>query len=88
MRHNQDLPGVRCDIYDGTTASGVHSGYGLVAVDPRVFPLGTHFHIPGYGNAVAADTGGAIKGHIIDLAVTSCRSAIYYGRRKQYIAYR
>jgi 3D (Asp-Asp-Asp) domain-containing protein len=41
--------------------------YGIVAVDPNVIPLGTRMYIPGYGYAVAADTGGAIKGYIIDL---------------------
>ncbi len=41
--------------------------YGIVAVDPNVIPLGTRMFIPGYGYAVAADTGGAVKGYIIDL---------------------
>ena len=41
--------------------------YGIVAVDPNVIPLGTKMFIPGYGYAVAADTGGAVKGYIIDL---------------------
>lgn len=55
--------------YDDTgfTASGLLAGYGRVAVDPSVFPLGTHFSIPGYStNAVAADTGGAVRGLRID----------------------
>jgi 3D (Asp-Asp-Asp) domain-containing protein len=41
--------------------------YGIVAVDPAIIPLGTRMYIPGYGEAVAADTGGAVKGYIIDL---------------------
>ena len=41
--------------------------YGIVAVDPAIIPLGTRMFIPGYGEAVAADTGGAVKGYIIDL---------------------
>jgi len=46
----------------GHTASGGPVGYGVVAVDPGVIPLGTHLSIPGYGDGVAADTGGAIVG--------------------------
>lgn len=51
----------------GITATGVPVTRGIVAVDPEVIPLGTKLYIPGYGYAVAADTGGAIKGYIIDL---------------------
>jgi 3D (Asp-Asp-Asp) domain-containing protein len=51
----------------GRTATGVLVTYGVVAVDPNVIPLGTKMFIPGYGYAVAADTGGAVKGYIIDL---------------------
>ena len=51
----------------GRTATGVLVTYGIVAVDPTVIPLGTRMFIPGYGYAVAADTGGAVKGYIIDL---------------------
>jgi uncharacterized protein YabE (DUF348 family)/3D (Asp-Asp-Asp) domain-containing protein len=42
-------------------------GWGIVAVDPRVIKLGTRLFVEGYGYAVAADTGGAIKGSIIDV---------------------
>jgi uncharacterized protein YabE (DUF348 family) len=51
----------------GRTATGATVTYGIVAVDPTVIPLGTKMFIPGYGYAVAADTGGAVKGYIIDL---------------------
>ena len=51
----------------GRTATGVIVNYGIVAVDPAIIPLGTRMYIPGYGYAVAADTGGAVKGYIIDL---------------------
>ena len=51
----------------GRTASGRVVTYGIVAVDPTVIPLGTKMFIPGYGYAIAADTGGAVKGYIIDL---------------------
>ena len=56
-------------ILRGTTATGIPTGYGVVAVDPTVIPLGTRMTIPGYGEAVAADTGGAIKGLRIDVWV-------------------
>ncbi|MGH7634553.1 MAG: 3D domain-containing protein, partial [Gemmatimonadaceae bacterium] len=51
----------------GHTATGVIVTYGIVAVDPDVIPLGTKMFIPGYGYAVAADTGGAVKGYMLDL---------------------
>jgi 3D (Asp-Asp-Asp) domain-containing protein len=66
----------------GLCANGMHAGYGLVAVDRRVIPLGTRLYIEGYGYAVAADTGGAIKGHRIDLGHTTYREASDVGRRK------
>lgn len=49
------------------TASGRPLEPGVVAVDPDVIPLGTHLYVEGYGYAVAADTGSAIKGNRIDL---------------------
>jgi 3D (Asp-Asp-Asp) domain-containing protein len=55
----------------GTTATGIPTGPGIVAVDPTVIPLGTRMTIPGYGEAVAADTGGAIKGLRIDVWVAT-----------------
>ncbi|TAK62370.1 MAG: hypothetical protein EPO22_07550, partial [Dehalococcoidia bacterium] len=51
----------------GHTATGAIVTYGIVAVDPDIIPLGTRMFIPGYGYAVAADTGGAVKGNVIDL---------------------
>ena len=54
---------------------------GVVAVDPDVIPLGTRLFIPGYGEAVAADTGGAIVGNRIDLVMDSYGEAMDFGRR-------
>lgn len=71
----------------GYTAIGRRAGYGVVAVDPRVIPLGTHLYIAGYGMAVAGDTGGDIVGNRIDLGFDSYRSAIRFGRR-EVIVYR
>ena len=51
----------------GVTRSGQTLKKGIVAVDPKVIPLGTRLYIPGYGFAVAGDTGGGIKGNMIDL---------------------
>lgn len=51
----------------GITASGVPVTKGIVAVDPNVVPLGTRLYIPGYGFAVAGDTGGGVVGNMIDL---------------------
>lgn len=63
------------------TASGHPLRRGLVAVDPRVIPLGTRLYIEGYGYAIASDTGGAIRGNKVDLAVDSYEEAIQFGRR-------
>lgn len=51
----------------GVTATGTGVYKGIVAVDPRVIPLGTQMYIPGYGYARAADTGGGVQGTHIDL---------------------
>jgi 3D (Asp-Asp-Asp) domain-containing protein len=71
-----------CDGCSGITASGRPAGRGIVAVDPRVIPLGTKLYIPGYGVAIAGDTGGAIVGARIDLGFNSERNAIEFGRRE------
>lgn len=54
---------------------------GLVAVDPKVIPLGTRLYVEGYGYAIADDTGGYIKGNRIDLAYENRREALQFGRR-------
>ncbi|MEN3002594.1 MAG: 3D domain-containing protein [Armatimonadota bacterium] len=66
----------------GRTASGLPAGYGLVAVDPRIIPFGTVLYIEGYGMAIAADKGRAIRGHRIDLFFHSRRAALQFGRRR------
>lgn len=71
-----------CAGCSGITASGRPAGHGIVAVDPSVIPLGTKLYIPGYGLAIAGDTGGAIRGNRIDLGFDSYRDALIFGRRE------
>ena len=70
-----------CGGCSGITASGRPAGHGIVAVDPQYIPLGTRLYIPGYGHALAGDTGGAIRGNRIDLGFESNRDALKFGRR-------
>lgn len=63
------------------TATGIWPYRGIVAVDPRVIPLGTRMYVEGYGYAVAQDTGGLIKGNIIDVFMDTEEEAIQWGRR-------
>jgi 3D (Asp-Asp-Asp) domain-containing protein/peptidoglycan hydrolase CwlO-like protein len=65
----------------GRTATGAPVGWGVVAVDPSVIPLGTRMSIPGYGEGIAADTGSAIRGNTIDLWFPSLAQARAWGRR-------
>lgn len=65
----------------GITASGRHVEHGIVAVDPRVIPLGTRLYVDGYGFALAADTGSAIRGYKIDLFMYNLDDALRFGRR-------
>lgn len=60
---------------DEWTATGLHQGKGVIAVDPRVIKLGSKVYVPGYGFAIAGDTGGAIKGNVIDLGFPDARTA-------------
>lgn len=66
---------------DSWTATGHRAVRGVVAVDPRRIPMGTRMYIPGYGYAVARDTGGAIKGGRVDLCFNSRADAMKWGRR-------
>ena len=64
---------------NGVTATGTAAKKGVIAVDPRVIPLGTKVYIPGYGVAVAADTGGAIKGNRVDVCYATKGEAFGWG---------
>ena len=65
----------------GQTASGMKPQVGVVAVDPKVIPLGTKLYVEGYGEAIAGDTGGAIKGNRIDLFMPTRSEASRFGRQ-------
>ena len=74
----------------GITASGIRAQFGVVAVDPKVIPLGTKLYIESpddgaswvYGYCIAADTGGAIKKNRIDLCYNTMSECIQFGRKK------
>lgn len=68
----------------GRTASGAGVRRGIVAADPRILPLGTRIQINAgsySGTYTVADTGGAVKGRILDVWVPSCSEAIRFGRK-------
>jgi 3D (Asp-Asp-Asp) domain-containing protein len=85
--HTQRSPGYKLRVdavayhLPGRTALGIKTRKGVVAVDPKLIPLGTKLHVPGYGHAIAADVGTAIKGRIIDLWMPSHAAARAWGRR-------
>lgn len=71
----------------GITATGTvpvynPGGISTIAVDPRVIPLGSLVYVEGYGKAIAADTGGAIQGNIIDVYVDTYEQAVNNWGRK------
>ena len=63
------------------TATGTLCRYGVIATDPNFIPLGTRVYIPGYGYAVAEDTGGAIVGNKIDVAFDTVGECYEFGRQ-------
>jgi 3D (Asp-Asp-Asp) domain-containing protein len=74
-------PGSCPGTSDNVTCNGKRAGYGIVAVDPKVIPLGSKLYIEGYGYGIAADVGGAIKGNRIDLGYNSREGALKWGRK-------
>lgn len=75
-----------CPGCSGTTAYGIdlrsNPNQKVIAVDPKIIPLGTKVWVEGYGEAIAGDTGGAIKGHKIDVFIPSYDSAMEWGVKK------
>lgn len=74
-----------CKGCSGVTATGLNLKKNpkvkAISVDPKVIPLGTKVHVEGYGEAIAADTGGAIKGNKIDVFYSSKTKALNWGRK-------
>ena len=67
--------------YCGRTASGAPVGPGTVAADTRLLPFGSRLYVPEYGMAVVRDTGGAVKGRVLDVWFYDCADAWRWGRR-------
>ncbi|MFD0828811.1 LysM peptidoglycan-binding domain-containing protein [Neobacillus sp. M.A.Huq-85] len=72
-----------CEGCSGITATGMNikanPNQKVIAVDPTVIPLGSKVYVEGYGEAIAGDTGGAIKGNRIDVFIPSEHDAINFG---------
>lgn len=67
----------------GITASGTKvQANRTIAVDPKIIPLGSKVHIEGFGDYIAEDTGGAIKGYKIDIYFQTHQDALNFGRKK------
>ncbi|UOY91108.1 SH3 domain-containing protein [Ectobacillus sp. JY-23] len=70
----------------GITAMGIdvrqNPNMKLIAVDPKIIPLGTKVWVEGYGEALAGDTGGAIKGNRIDVLMPTKEQAFQWGRKQ------
>lgn len=69
-----------CPGCNDWTAIGMRAGKGVIAVDPKVIKLRSKVYVPGYGLAVAGDTGGAVKGNIIDLGFEDAHTAGWSAR--------
>jgi 3D (Asp-Asp-Asp) domain-containing protein len=74
-----------CSGCSGITATGIdlrsNPNQKVIAVDPSVIPLGSRVWVEGYGEAIAGDTGGAIKGNKIDIFVPTTEQALNFGRK-------
>jgi len=75
-----------CEGCSGITATGINlienPNQKVISVDPSVIPLGSKVHVEGYGEAIAGDTGGAIKGNKIDVFIPNKQDAINFGRKQ------
>ena len=75
----------QCEGCSGVTATGIdlnaNPNAKVIAVDPSVIPLGSKVWVEGYGEAIAGDTGGAIKGNKIDVHVPDQSAALNWGRK-------
>jgi 3D (Asp-Asp-Asp) domain-containing protein/LysM repeat protein len=75
-----------CEGCSGITATGINllenPNQKVISVDPSVIPLGSKVYVEGYGEAIAGDTGGAIKGNKIDVFIPSKQEAVDFGRKQ------
>ncbi len=70
------------------TYTGAKTRHGICATDPAVIPLGTRFFVPGYGECLAADIGGGVRGKMVDVWVLKERTAIRWGVKHLTIKFR
>ncbi len=74
-----------CEGCSGVTSTGIdlnaNPDQKVISVDPNVIPLGSKVYVEGYGNAIAGDTGGSIKGNKIDVFIPNKEEAIKFGRQ-------
>ncbi|MDW8395018.1 MAG: ubiquitin-like domain-containing protein [Anaerolineae bacterium] len=68
----------RSSPWYGRTRCGIPMRFGIVAVDPGIIPLNTNVYVPGYGQGLACDTGGAIRGKRIDLGYDDTNLRMWY----------
>ena len=75
-----------CEGCSGITKTGINlkanPNKKVIAVDPSVIPLGSKVYVEGFGEAIAADIGGAIKGKRIDVFIPSEQDAIDFGVKR------
>ena len=75
-----------CSGCSGVTATGLdlrsNPNQKVIAVDPKVIPLGSRVWVEGYGEAIAGDVGSAIKGNIIDVFIPDENEAFNWGRKQ------
>ncbi|MBS4196176.1 3D domain-containing protein [Lederbergia citri] len=74
-----------CKGCSGITATGINlkknPNAKVISVDPKIIPLGTKVWVEGYGEAIAGDTGGAMKGNKIDIHLPTKAKALQWGVR-------
>lgn len=66
----------------GMTSTGLRAERGVIAVDPRIIPLGSRVYVDGYGFAIAADVGSAIKGNRVDVCFNTHEEALAWGMKR------
>ncbi|WP_108670452.1 3D domain-containing protein [Peribacillus acanthi] len=74
-----------CKSCSGVTATGLNlkknPNLKVISVDPKVIPLGTKVYVEGYGYAIAADKGSAVKGNKIDVFIPNKQRALHWGKK-------